>query len=192
MSKVPSSHTARSVQPVQNLRVSPIGAAVRTVAQKKGSVSFETSDQKRQTWDDLEEISKSIRLEIQDMAVNLNEAVELVKVAGGVNPAEFAVAVHKTNEDLANFTGDFLSIWESHKNRTGAMTSDNDLADCLEIYEKYMQFKALFNGVFHHTAILFTEFSLQAKDAMKEKMIQEARELAEKQTTETSESKDGQ
>ena len=42
-----------------------------------------------------------------------------------------------------------------------------------------MQFKALFNGVFHHTAILFTEFSLQAKDAMEDAMIKEAKDVAE-------------
>ena len=78
-----------------------------------------------------------------------------------------------------SFTTDFLKIADSHKGRTGTVKDENELADCLEIYEKYMQFKALFNGVFHHTAILFTEFSLQAKDAMEDAMIKEAKDVAE-------------
>ena len=161
-------------------RFSPVAGAVRTITHPvKGSLQMPEDDVKRQTWDALEAISMVIRGEIQEMAENLHESVELVRVAGGVNVNEFDVAVKKTNKDLQDFTTDFLKIAESHSGRTGTVKDENELADCLEIYEKYMQFKALFNGVFHHTAILFKEFSLQAKDAMEDRMIKEAKEAAE-------------
>lgn len=161
-------------------RVSPVAGAVRTMSRPmKGSLEMPDDKAQRQTWDALEAISMSIRQEIQEMAENLHQSVELVKMAGGVNVNEFEIAVNKTNKDLQDFTSDFLKIAESHRSRTGVVKDENELADCLEIYEKYMQFKALFNGVFHHTAILFTEFSLQAKDAMQDRMIQEAKAVAE-------------
>ena len=161
-------------------RISPVADAVRTMSRpSKGSLQLPADDAQRQTWDALEAVSMAIRQEIQEMAENLHESVELVKVAGGVNVNEFDIAVKKTNKDLQDFTTDFLKIANSHQGRKGTVKDENELADCLEIYEKYMQFKALFNGVFHHTAILFTEFSLQAKDAMEDAMIKEAKDVAE-------------
>ena len=161
-------------------RISPVAAAVSIVSRpSKGSLQLPAEDAARQTWDALEAISMVIRQEIQEMAENLHGSVELVKVAGGVNVNEFDIAVKKTNKDLQDFTTDFLKIADSHQGRKGTVKDENELADCLEIYEKYMQFKALFNGVFHHTAILFTEFSLQAKDAMEDAMIKEAKDVAE-------------
>lgn len=162
-----------------NLRANPVALAVRKVtAPSGGSVEFQGTASSGQTWDALEGISAAIRQEIAEMTENLGQAVELVRVAGGVNAKEFEVAVRKTNKDLMDFTTDFLKIADFHKGLTGPMKNDDDLAKCLEIYEKYMQFKALFNGVFHHTAILFTEFSLQAKDAMQEAMVKEAKDAA--------------
>lgn len=160
-------------------RMNPVAGAVRTVSTPtRGSLQTPGKEADRQTWEALEAISMSIRKEIQEMAESLDQAVELVKVAGGVNANEFAVAVKKTNKDLQDFTSDFLKIAETHRGRTGMVQNDDELVMCLEIYEKYMQFRALFNGVFHHTAILFTEFSLQAKDAMQDKMVEEAKEEA--------------
>lgn len=163
------------------MKKSPVAVAVANVARpQRGSLEMPKDNVRRQSWEDLEAISMEIRTEIQDMAISLNEAVELVRAAPGmVNAREFDIAVSKTNKDLETFTSDFLVIANTHRDRRGAVQSDDDLAECLAIYEKYMQFKALFNGVFHHTAILFTEFSLQAKDGMEAAMIEEAKKKAE-------------
>lgn len=136
----------------------------------------------RQTWEGLQEVSDAIGMSIAQMAEDIHSTVEMVKNAGCEHPAEFNAIVSKTNEDFQKFVADFQSITIRHYGRTGYIESPDDLALSLSIFEDYQQFRAFFDGVMHHSLISFTEYALEAKDRLLDKMKQEEAEAAKAAT----------
>lgn len=128
------------------------------------NAATEKKNYKQQTWEAMAAIADEIGNSIAVMAGDINESVEMVKLAGCDNVAEFNIAVNKTNSDFLKFADDFNKIKHKHRNKSGPIASPNDLALALQIFEEYNQFRVFFDGVMHHTLITFTEFALEAKD----------------------------
>lgn len=130
------------------------------------------------TWEGITRLSDEIRNYIAQMASDINESVEMVKIAGCQNPVEFNAMVLKTNDDIMQFTNDFLKVAQMHAGRTGFIKSPDDLALSIQVHENYNQFRVKFEGVMHHSLISFTELALQARDRWQAKEKEEEAALA--------------
>jgi len=132
------------------------------------------------SWDKLNALSNEIAIGIMTMAEQVNESVNLVRTHGCDHPEEFNTVVLKSNQDFEKFLKDFESVKARHSHRTGSVETIDDRALMLSVYESYIQFRAFFEGVMHHTLISFTEYALEAKARLQDKLKAEEAEEAAK------------
>jgi len=138
------------------------------------------TDGNEQRWAAVDDLSNSIADSFAASVNGIGQTVEMVRALGCEHPAEFNILVNKTNEDLHRFSMDFQSIRAKHAGKQGLVDSPDDVALQLQVFEDYMQFRAKFDGVMHHTMISFTEYALEAKDRGMKKLREEADAVAAK------------
>lgn len=186
MSKVTNLSKSRvSSRNVISLKEKPTALAAHAIAgTSPRTIKYDTKAMQKtnNSWDRLMELSNEIGQQVANLASDVDISVKLVQQFGCKHVAEFNVAVNKTNTDFLKFIDDFNKIKQRHLHKTGSFVDENDTALGLSIYEEYMQFRAYFDGVMHHSLISFTEYALEAKDIYKEKMAQQ--EAAEKNEAE--------
>lgn len=158
------------------LAAKPVALAVKG-AYARNTVSHGTMDASiKQTWESLEDISREIGQWMAQMAQDIHDSVELVKIAGCEHIQEFNAAVIKTNSDFVKFMADYEKVRAKHAGKNGFIQSPDDLALALQIFEDYNQFRAYFDGVMHHSLISFTEYALEAKDRLAAKAAEEEKQ----------------
>lgn len=133
------------------------------------------------TWEGVTDISNEISNYVARMAQDINESVEMVKIAGCEHVGEFNAAVAKTNDDFNRFIGDLEKVKAKHAGKVGEIKTPDDLALSLQVFEDYQQFRAYFEGVMHHSLISFTEFALEARDRHQAKLAEEEKKQAAEQ-----------
>lgn len=133
-----------------------------------------------QRWAAVDDLSNAIADSFAASVNGIGQTVEMVRALGCDHPNEFNTLVNKTNEDMNRFANDFQNVRAKHAGKKGIVDGPDDLALQLQVFEDYMQFRALFDGVMHHTMIAFTEYALEAKDRGMAKLKEDAAALAAK------------
>ena len=152
----------------------PIAAATAEAVGRKPTplvYSQKKEDQDAQfNWQQLEEISFTMAGVIAQTATEFQKTIDLVSQAGTLkDPARFDADVRVTMEDLTKFTDEFCKIKAKHEGCHGFIETAEERMKYLTVFEDYRAFGAFFQGTMHHKLMDFTEYALDAKDALVER-----------------------
>lgn len=118
-------------------------------------------------WHQLEELMNEISSMIATTANEFGRTIKIIKMAGKISDQpRFLANVKVTMEDLDKFTDEFMQIKAKHEGKNGFIETAEDRMLYLSVFEDYRALATYFQGTMHHKMIEFTEYALDAKDAL--------------------------
>lgn len=118
-------------------------------------------------WRDIDAVREQTRVKILSFAQDINMLVEKIKSLGTVRePVEFSNTVRACNSDFHRFMGDFERIKARHAGKEGEINTPEDMGLMFSVFEDYQSFNAFFDGTMYGTLQNFTDYALQAEEAL--------------------------
>ena len=126
-------------------------------------------------WQQVEEFATTVAEMISTTAQEFQRTIEIVKMAGKVaDDARFLTNVKVAMQDLETFTDEFIKVKEKYAGKNGFIETAEDRMLYLSVFEDFRALATYFQGTMHHKLIEFTEYALDAKDALLEAQQQAA------------------
>lgn len=111
-----------------------------------------------QTWEDLEEVYTALAEGVGVTAVELFNIVKKIQEEKIPTTAEFNISINGISRDLNDISKDLATIHDAHKQYSGPIKDQDELALCLSLFTDYANLGDLFNSVTFNPMLTVSEF----------------------------------
>jgi len=116
-----------------------------------------------QSWSELEDLYQKCATGIYETLSSVTELVNYPNLMNYVtNPSEFRVAVDGFKRDIDLFTNQLIAIHAMHSQRSGNITTEDELAAAFSIYGLYTEFFDNFKSLSFQTVLSITDMAMEA------------------------------
>ncbi len=119
-----------------------------------------TKTELKQSWEDLDVLYNEISVAMRDVSVQVANILNKCKTEGIQISNEVSIASKALYTDLNNITDDLIKIKSLHAGKHGLVKNENDLADILEIFNKYYLLFDRFKALTFQELLVITEFTM--------------------------------
>ena len=109
------------------------------------------------SWNEVGNIYNSIANAIVTIGQNVNIAIQSINEASNIDKQEIILTVNGIRRDLEAFTTDLLTIYNAHKDHSGIVNGEDELALCISVFNDYTILSDRLNAVMFPAMLTVTE-----------------------------------
>lgn len=130
-------------------------------------IQFEKIKKTNKCWDELKQIANSCA----NMMLSTNAQLAAIYKTEGIsnflpNPVEVKTTLRGLSQDLLTFNEDLSRIFNSHKDRSGGFTNEDDFAASISVFEAYHAFQTRYDAIISPSVTYLLEQAAAAEQSI--------------------------